>query len=71
MDRHNSEGGPRETLKWVLTQRPHVMAARKIDKCLLCRAPRVNEAGLCNYCWALLRDDELKLGEAWLNGTGP
>ena len=32
---------------------------------------RVNEAGLCNYCWALLRDDELRLGEAWLNGTGP
>ena len=45
--------------------------ARQIDSCLLCRNPRVNEAALCEVCWAMLDDDELKLALRWLSGEGP
>ena len=48
-----------------------VRTARRIDACLLCRKSGVNEAGLCQVCWALLNDDELKQGERWLTGVGP
>lgn len=71
MERLNSEGYPRDRLPWVLTQARFVLEARRIDACLLCRAHRVNEAGLCNACHAALTDAELRLVERWMNGTGP
>lgn len=71
MERVNSEGILRSDLRWVLTQSRLVHAARRIDTCLLCRRRRVNEAGLCDVCHATLTDEELKLAEKWLRGTGP
>ena len=69
--RLNSEGVPREHLKLVLRDRRTVNAARKIDRCLLCRRPGVNEAGLCGVCWAALDEEELALAQRWLSGQGP
>lgn len=71
MDRLNSEGIARHKLKVALSDRPTVLSARRTDTCLLCRRPRVNEAGLCDVCWALLDDDELRLAGKWLMGQGP
>lgn len=71
MDRVNSQGLPRHQLAYVLTQPRHVRKAIKEDACLLCRTKGVNEAGLCDACYALLDDKELKLAERWLSGVGP
>lgn len=71
MERVNSEGIPRSDLKWALTERRMVMTARKINRCLLCRRIRVNEAGLCDVCTASLNDEEQELVERWRRGTGP
>ncbi|MCW5943511.1 MAG: hypothetical protein KIS66_14860 [Fimbriimonadaceae bacterium] len=71
MERLNSEGFPRDRLLWVLTQPRFVREARRIDACLLCRAHRVNDAGLCDACHATLSDAEMRLVERWMNGTGP
>ncbi len=45
--------------------------AIKEDACLLCRTNKVNEAALCDTCYSLLDDEELKLAEKWLGGVGP
>lgn len=67
----NPGGIEREALAWALKQEGLVLHARKRDSCLLCRSPKVNEAGLCRFCHALLRDDEIRLAEKWLSGTAP
>lgn len=67
----NSQGVPKEQLAWVLTQRRFVLQARKRDRCLLCCGPNVNESGLCEVCIPLLPEDELRLAERWMAGTGP
>ncbi len=69
--RLNPEGIPRDQLRYALSQRRFVMTARRIDACLLCRNPRVNESGLCEVCYALLTDEELRLASRWLSGEGP
>ena len=71
MDRVNSKGIPRQQLEWTLTQKRYVNKALREDACLLCRSRGVNEAGLCDTCYALLDDNELKLAERWLGGIGP
>lgn len=71
MDRVNSQGIPRKQLTWVLTQPRHVKKAIRENACLLCRSNGVNEAGLCDMCYALLTDEELRLAEKWLGGVGP
>lgn len=71
MERWNSEAIPREELAWALGRPDIVRAARRIDKCLLCRAPHVNEAGLCPTCWAILDEPDLTLAQRWLSGVGP
>jgi len=71
VERLNSEGIPRHHLLFALKDRRTVMAARRIDRCLLCRRSSVNEAGLCEVCWTLLSDEELRQGERWLAGVGP
>lgn len=71
MDRLNSEGLPRDQLKLALKDRAVVEKHRKLDRCLLCCAPNVNEAALCHVCWSLLDDEELKLAQRWLIGVGP
>jgi hypothetical protein len=48
-----------------------VAKAIKEDACLLCRSKGVNEAALCDACYALLDEEELKLAERWLSGIGP
>ena len=55
----------------LLTQRSIVANARKIDSCLLCRRREVNEAGLCNYCWATLSESELDVAVKWTHGAMP
>jgi hypothetical protein len=69
--RLNGEGIIRSDLPWVLTQRRFVLRARKNDRCLLCCAPEVNEAGLCDNCYCQLPADELALAEKWMSGVGP
>jgi len=71
VDRVNSHGIPRHQLLWSLGQVKHVNKARREDSCLLCCTKRVNEAGLCDVCYALLDDEELKAAEKWLSGVGP
>jgi len=70
-DRLNSEGIRRDQLAWALKQRNIVSKARKINSCLLCRRIGVNEAGLCEVCFALLTDDEFKTASRWISGEGP
>lgn len=70
-DRSNSEGVPRHQLRWILRRAEFVRQARKIDRCLLCCAARVNEAGLCEGCCALLDPEEHLLVERWRAGVGP
>lgn len=71
VERLNPEGIPRQDLKWVLTQERLVREARKIDSCLMCKADRINEAALCQVCWALLDDDELRSAQRWTMGVAP
>ncbi len=69
--RYNSEGIRREELAWALTQRHIVAGFRRIDRCMLCRNPHVNEAALCPVCTAMLNDEELRQVERWMNGIAP
>lgn len=69
--RLNSEGIRREDLLWVLSQPSHVRTARRIDACLLCRRPNVNEAALCDCCWATLSEAELEAAVKWTMGAKP
>lgn len=71
MERHNSEGILRKDLKIALRDRRQVLTARRIDSCLLCRRPRVNESGLCDVCYGMLEGEELDLACRWLSGEGP
>jgi hypothetical protein len=71
MERWNEEGIPRESLLWALTQPRLVSEHRRIDRCMLCRRPRVNEAALCDVCHATLDHQELDQAEKWLAGIGP
>jgi hypothetical protein len=70
-DRLNSEGIRRDHLAWALTQTSIVQKARKMNSCLLCRRIGVNEAGLCQVCFALLNDEEIRTASRWLSGEGP
>jgi hypothetical protein len=71
VERLNEEGILRADLMWALTQRRMVYTARRINRCLLCRRAGVNEAGVCDVCNACLTEDEQRLVEGWLRGTGP
>ncbi|HEY0867539.1 MAG TPA: hypothetical protein VGE01_09175 [Fimbriimonas sp.] len=71
MERLNGEGIPRHTLMLALKNRKQVADARRIDSCLLCRNRRVNEAGLCDMCYALLDGEELRMATRWMAGVGP
>ena len=65
MDRLNPEGIPRKQLSFVLSQSRRVYEARRIDSCLLCRHPKVNDAGLCELCYSMLDGEELQLATRW------
>jgi hypothetical protein len=72
LDRLNTEGLAREKLMYALQHRADwVRVARRMDRCLLCCAGRVNEAGLCDLCYGQLNDAELRLAESWLAGRMP
>ena len=69
--RVNPEGIRRDELAWALSQASYVRAARRIDSCLLCKRNNVNEAGLCDYCWATLEGEELEAAAKWTMGVRP
>ena len=71
MERVNSEGIPRHDLAHYLRDRKSVIGARRIDTCMLCRRHKVNEAGLCDYCYSALDGEEARLAAVWLSGQGP
>lgn len=71
MERWNAEGIPKQQLVWALSRRDIVMEHRRIDRCLLCRRPKVNEAALCEVCYGTLNNDELALALRWMSGAGP
>lgn len=71
MDRYNAEGIRRADLLVTLKDRRKVREARKHDYCLLCRAERVNEAGLCNACYSCLDGEEHHVAAQWIAGVGP
>lgn len=71
LERLNSEGIPRDHLAWALTQERIVRHARAQGRCLLCRGEPVNEAALCQVCYALLNGPELDLAVRWTSGVGP
>lgn len=69
--RINPEGIPRDQLTWALTQPLVVRDAVRTDRCLLCRDPKVNEAGLCGICWTYLSPAETELALNWTSGVMP
>ena len=71
MARWNSEGIRQEDLAWALGQKHIVPMYVRMDSCMLCRAQRVNEAGLCRTCYSLLDNPELELAVRWMNGVAP
>ena len=71
MERLNGEGIPRRHLSLALKDKKQVATARRINSCLLCRRIGVNEAGICEVCYAMLDGDELRLATLWLQGVGP
>ncbi|MBS1714962.1 MAG: hypothetical protein JST30_11570 [Armatimonadetes bacterium] len=71
MARLTNTGLKRSELPWALSRPDIVLSARQRDSCLLCRSPKVNEAGLCGVCHALLDDDEILLARVWINGMTP
>jgi hypothetical protein len=71
VDRVNSEGILQRDLALYLRERRFVIAARRNDTCMLCRRAKVNEAGLCDYCYATLDGEEARLAATWLTGQGP
>ena len=71
VDRLNPEGIPRNQLAFVLTQPRRVLEARRIDACLLCRRQGVNEAALCEVCYAMLDGAEQSLATRWTSGGAP
>lgn len=71
VERLNSEGIQRHELPWALSQRRFVVAARRVNACLLCRGRGVNESGLCEVCFTMLDDEETRLAHRWLTGEGP
>ena len=71
VERPNSAGVSPDELDFVLRDRRMVWMARRINACLLCRRPGVNEAGLCDICYALLGEELFTLAGRWLTGQGP
>lgn len=72
MDRLNSEGINRDQLIWTLRNPRLVLSARRINSCLLCRRIGVNEAALCEVCYALISDpEEQRLINNWMTVGGP
>jgi hypothetical protein len=71
MRRFNSRGVPREELVLALKNRELVRLARQRDQCLICLAPRVTKAGLCEGCLATLTDEELLYAVPWLEERLP
>lgn len=65
VDRLNPEGIPRTQLAFALTQPRRVYEARRIDSCLLCRRPQVNDAALCEVCYSMLDGEEHRLASRW------
>lgn len=66
MRRSNSQGILRSDLLWCLRDGRPVREAVKEDRCLLCRADRVNAAGLCEGCSANLTDAEWEAATEWI-----
>jgi hypothetical protein len=71
VERLNSEGIVRTDLAWALGQRRLVHTARRLNSCMLCKRSGVNEAGICDVCYAVVNEEELALAEKWMRGTGP
>ena len=71
MEYVNSEGIPIDQLDLALRTPALVKSARKNDSCLLCKRPRVNAAGICDYCYSQLDEPSLRLATRWLSGVGP
>lgn len=71
MRRFNSRGIPREELVIALKTRQLVHLARERNQCLICLAPRVTKAGLCEGCLATLTDEELHHALPWLEERLP
>ncbi|MDI9641137.1 hypothetical protein QPK87_05595 [Kamptonema cortianum] len=69
--RDHPEGIPRDQLIWSLNQERIVRTAIRIDRCLLCREPGVNESGLCLLCFSYLTPDERPHAEMWTMGAMP
>lgn len=69
--RWNTIGLPREDLLWALGERRIIKKALEEGACLLCKGTPVNEAALCDICWALLSEQELIVATKWVRGDGP
>lgn len=69
MTRINSEGIPQEHLRFALKNSRIIADARRIDACLMCRRPRVNVAGICEYCYSQLDGEELVMVTRIMSGV--
>lgn len=71
MERLNSEGVPLR-LTLLTLQTPHLVRdARNKDRCFLCQRPKVNQAGLCDYCYSQLDGEELRVATQYMDGIRP
>lgn len=71
LERYNEAGLYRDELLFALKDRKKVLEARRVDICMLCRRPKVNAAGICEYCYALLDGEELHTVTRWMIGGTP
>lgn len=70
-EKFNPEGLTRQQFLHALQTPALINAAIKRDRCLICCRTKVNEAGICDVCYAELSEKENELVVRWLRGAMP
>ncbi|MCW5946373.1 MAG: hypothetical protein KIT74_05015 [Fimbriimonadales bacterium] len=68
MRRFNSEAIDREDLILAFRKGDPVRLAKAKGHCMLCKGSPVNDAGLCEGCFANLTDEEWNEARHWIEG---
>jgi len=69
MKRWHEEAINRSEFLMVLESAEKVAFYRRMGKCMLCMRPRVNSAGICDFCYGLLDGKELEMVLEYINGA--
>jgi hypothetical protein len=68
MRRFNSEAVDRKDLVHAFFAGGPVRLSKASGLCMLCRTGPVNDAGLCEGCFANLTDEEWAAARPWIEG---